>query len=232
MSRSLRDQCAVCLGITSGPISVRRDFMGYWSGFGPVSVAAQMQRLRFRQININVIRVGSDQFTADDMREIDAAIQFTRDTYARSGAVAVARVQLFDIPTVRALGREIIDNADEASTLTQEWTVPNFAVDVFFVRLYVSDTAGRSPVGGPCLKDAAGMTGVVVEMNAGGGLSDFALAHELGHYLGLSHVGRLDDPADSPNRDLLMFPSAPNGGNLRAADVATMSDHCFAFAGC
>ena len=76
---------------------------------------------------------------------------------------------------------DVIDNDGEAEALTDEWTVPNNAVDVFAVKLYVGSTAGLSPVPGPCDKDAKGMDGTVVELI--GGTTGLVLAHEVGHYL-------------------------------------------------
>src|SRR5436853_7926932 len=103
-------------------------------------------------ISINVIRVGSERFTAADETEISAAVNVLRSTYATVG-LTLRRVENWIIPLARARGREIIDNDGEASTLTDEWTVPNHNVDVFFVKLYVGATAGLSPVNGPCDKD-------------------------------------------------------------------------------
>lgn len=167
-------------------------------------------------ISLNIIRVGSEQFTAADETTISNAINFLRNTYATIG-LSLRRVEHYFIPNARANGRDVIDNDGEAETLTDEWTVPNNAIDVFFVKLYVSSTAGLSPVGGPCDKNAKGMDGTVVELI--GSLTGLVLAHEVGHYLGLSHV-----TGDSTN---LMFPTGPNGGTLTAAQGNIMRSHCF-----
>jgi Metallo-peptidase family M12B Reprolysin-like len=210
--------------------------MGYTSGFGPVSAASQVLRLRFRQIHVNVIRVGSEQFSSADEREIDAAVQFTRDAFARFGTVAIGRVQRFDITTARANGHDIIGTDAEAKALTDEFTVRNGALDAFFVRAYVGTTTGLSAVRGSCDKsDTDQMTGVVVEMGAGGGVSDWSLAHEIGHYLGLRHAGATTDPASSPNRLRLMFPIVParpyppNSPVLIDTEVRAMNGHCLGF---
>jgi hypothetical protein len=167
-------------------------------------------------ISINVIRVGSERFTAADETEIAAAVNILRNTYATVG-LSLRRVEHWIIPLASARGREDIDNDGEASTLTDEWTVRNNNVDVFFVKLYVGATAGLSPAPGPCDKNAKGMDGAVVELITG--LTGAILAHEVGHYLGLGHVAN-----DSTN---LMFPSVPNGGLLTSAQGATMRSHCF-----
>lgn len=167
-------------------------------------------------ISINIIRVGSDRFTSSDELEISQAISFIRNTYATIG-LSLRRVEHYVISTAAARGRDVIDNNGEAEALTDEWTVRNNAVDVFFVKTYVGSVAGLSPVNGPCDKDAKGMDGAVVEILTG--LTGHILAHEVGHYLGLGHRSN-----DSNN---LMFDSVPNGGRLDSSQGATMRSHCF-----
>ncbi|HEX2294059.1 MAG TPA: hypothetical protein VHN37_01985 [Actinomycetota bacterium] len=213
---------ASCVGVGNRPLSIRHDFFGYSTSAVTISVLPQVQRLQGRHVHMNVIRVGSDQFTNADEREIDQAVQFTRNTFAPAG-LGVGRIQHFVISTAEANGRDVIDNDGEAEALTDEWTVPNDAMDIFFVRAYMGGTAGLSRVDGPCDKNAKGMDGSVVEMNAGGGLSDFALAHEAAHYLGLSH--RNDGTA-------LMNPTIPNGAGINAGEASNMRDHCFSKSPC
>jgi hypothetical protein len=167
-------------------------------------------------LSINIIRVGSENFTSADATTINNAITTIKNTYATVG-LSISRVERYTISLADAKGRDVIDNDGEAEALTDEWTVPNNAVDVFFVKLYVGAVAGLSPVSGPCDKDAKGMDGSVVELV--GSTTGQVLAHEVGHYLGLSHV-----TGDSSN---LMFPSVPNGGLLTAAQGTTMKSHCF-----
>jgi hypothetical protein len=168
------------------------------------------------RISINVIRVGSELFTSGDELEISNAVSFMRSTYATVG-VTLQRVEHWIIPLAQARGRDILDTTGEAETLTDEWTVNNHNVDVFFVKTFVGSVAGLSPVNGPCDKNAKGMDGAVVEILPG--ITGHILAHEVGHYLGLSHRS-----GDSTN---IMFDFVPNGGRLDSGQGATIRSHCF-----
>ena len=168
-------------------------------------------------ISLNIIRVGSENFTPADETIISYAITYTRAIYGSVG-ISIVRVEDYFISSAQAGGYTIIDNDSEAELLTSEWTVPNNAIDVFVVKLYVGGTAGRSPEGGPCNKDLAypTMTGVVIELVDV--LTNQVLAHEVGHYLGLGHE---DDTTN------LMYKDVPNGGLLTFLQGIKMSTHCF-----
>ena len=217
---SLRDTAA-CIGI-SGDFSVVSDFFGYLAPPQELSVLTQINRLQGRHVHMNLIRVGVESFEPDDETEIDAAVQFTRDTYAQVD-LGVGRVLRFFITTADANGRDNIGSPGEAEDLTNEWTVPNDALDIFFVLTYAGMPLGSSAVDGPCDKDATGMDGSVVAIEGGTSTTGLTLAHEVGHYLGLDHVG------DEAN---LMFPTDPNGGNLNSGQGSDMRDHCFANDAC
>jgi hypothetical protein len=220
MATSLR-QAATCIGLRL-PLSTTRDFFGITAQPVALSLGTQLRRLSNRHVHFNIIRVGSDQFTAADETEIDAAVQFTRDTYAAAN-IGVGRIEHYGIPTAEADGRDVINSDSEAETLTDEWTLPNHALDIFFVRMYVSNTIGLSRVGGSCDKDAKGMDGSVVEMNTGGGVSTWGLAHEACHYLGNGHRN---------NTNALMNPSVPLQNQINSTEAGRMSDHCFTRPGC
>lgn len=212
---------AKCIGL-NGSFSIVRDFYGYLVAPRPLSLTNQVRLLKVKHIHLNLIRVGSESLTSADEQRIDAAVQFARDTYA-TVAIGIGRVQRWDITTANANGRDNIDSDDEAGALTEEWSVPNSAHDVFFVRTYAGNTRGRSDVKGSCDKDAKSMTGSVVSIQDPSVNTGFYLAHEIGHYLGLD----MDfDDNHNPDPNNLMFFSAPNGGKLTGGQGGVMKLHC------
>ena len=218
MAASLRDMAA-CIGIT-GTFSVVEHFFGYLSVPQDLSILNQVRRLQNRYVNMNLVRVGVEFFSAADELEIDRAVQNTRDTYAMVN-LGVGRVRRYFITDADANNHENIGSDGEAEDLTNEWTVDNRALDIFFVLTYSGDAIGLSRVDGPCDKDAKGMDGSVVAIETA--LTGAVLAHEAGHYLGLDH-------SDDDNN--LMFRSVPNGGNLTNNQGADMRDHCFVRSPC
>lgn len=215
---------ARCINLdNSNNFRVVRDFYGYMRGApNRLSLLTQIRRLQDRHIHMNFIRVGSDQFTTNDLEEMDSALDFTRDNYAQAN-IGIGRVKHYSISTADANGRENINSDSEAEELTNEWTVDNDAFDVFFVLTYTGSTIGLSRVDGPCDKDAKGMDGSVVAIEGSVNTTGFVLAHEVGHYIGLSH---------SSSNTNLMFGTVPNGGGITSSQRSNMRDHCFVKSGC
>jgi hypothetical protein len=215
---------AACIGLPAN-FRVIRDFYGYTTGVPQkISLAKQVSLLKGKygkHIHLNLIRVGVESFTADDEAEIDAAVQKTRDVYARVN-LGIGRVRRYAIPLAEANGHENIDSASEASDLTDEFTVQNDALDVFFVLTYAGIDVGLSPICGSCDKDSKGTTGAVVAIEKFPFQTAVTLAHEVGHYLGLCHV---DDDKN------IMYNFAFEDG-ITEDQGSTMRDHCFVKSGC
>ena len=237
---------AQCLGF-SGELSVVHDFLGYQTQFSGrnISLLRQVQLLQNRFINLNIIRVGFDNFSAADHEAIDNAVQITRNIYGTVN-LGIGRLDYFDISVAASNGRDVINNDAEASSLTGEWTVPNASLDVFFVLnpwasgMAGFNTLGFSAVSGPCNKDAIFvMTGSVISIRT---TPPVVLAHELGHYLGLSHVCEFASGATScspsgncqpAHTSSLMYPCAiPGTINLSNSEGQRMNVHCFVNGGC
>jgi Matrixin. len=217
---SLR-KTAQCIGL-SGQISIIRDFFGYITGAPKtLSVLTQVRLLQGKHIHLNLIRTAS--FDVSQLEEIDFGIQLMRDIYATVN-VGVGRIQRFFIPP----GHEVIDGDSGAEDLWNEFSVPNSSIDVFLARLISGDSSGKSKVEGSCDKDSKDDSGCVigVEDNTDGlGMTlGQAIAHEVGHYLGLEHEDELVDN--------LMFPSILNGGKLYGGQGGVMVLHCSINGGC
>jgi hypothetical protein len=137
-------------------------------------------------LDANIILVGVENFTAVNQTKVGNSLQRARDIYAKVG-LQIRTVTWWSISAAEAGANETIDSEAEASDLTSDWTVPNHALDLFVVRA-MNGADGWSAVNGSCDKDSKGMTGSVVSLNGSTANSGNTFAHEMGHYLGLSHI--------------------------------------------
>jgi hypothetical protein len=247
MAASIRD-LAGCVGI-SGPFSVLGDFFGFARRRLPpdptgvrveVSLKEQITRLRGVHSNLNVIAVGSDQFTDGDYIEIDYSIFKLRNVYRPVG-VGIGRVQHWVVSTADANGLDTPTTEGDLEDLTQDWTVPNDGIDLFVphnmsIPSNGGQLLGRSAIDGPCDKDAKGMNGATCGL-WGSEQTARTFAHELGHYFGLSHNHGDTCPTGTTERNNLMAQSrcaisTRNSVLLTSSQGDNMDDHCSIRAGC
>lgn len=197
MAASLRD-VAACIGVT-GSFSVVKDFYGYASGVyghksinvdfatttmsdrsiaandpGRLSLWRQIELLKTRYMNLDVIRVGGDDFTTLEKQEIDIAVQIARELYERDD-IGIGRVLKSQITVADAGSYMSIDSACEAIDLIDDWDAPGNGIDCFFVRSITFGAGGAYDTKGD---------GLIVALR-GDWASGIGLAHELGHFLGV-----------------------------------------------
>lgn len=239
---------ANCIGI-SGALSVLRDFYGFARGRLPadptgvtvsVSLRRQARRLKGRHCAINVIAVGSDQFTDADYEELDYALLRLRDIYDPVN-LGVGRVLHWVVSTADANGLDTPTSRGDLEDLTQDWTVDNDGIDVFIPHnMSVASNGGmvlgRSAIDGPCDKDAKGMNGVTCGL-WGAEQTARTFAHELGHYLGLEHNHGDNCPTSTAALNNLMAQSrcassTRNSVLLTSGQGSNMRDHCAVRVGC
>jgi len=238
-----------CIGVdTSGSVSVLFHMFGFIRSRVPsdpcttdpaqVSLLSHINSLQGKHIHLNVIRVGIDNFTADEVDKIDYAIYKARNIY-RTVSLGLGRVEHYDVTSADAGGRDDLGSEDEAEDLTHDWTVPNNGIDVFVVdNISDSDFVGISPVGGPCDKNDKDMNGVIGgEVNRSREAVARTFAHEIGHYLGLSHNHGDDCPSSASGRANLMAQtrcadSICDSVVLTSSQGSTMRGHCFVRDGC
>lgn len=246
-----------CIGVeTSGTVSLLFRLFGFFQQRVPTdpcspTTTAQvslldhlnsLEGLGSSHVHLNIIRVGVDNFTDDEINRIDYAIYRTRNIY-RTVNLGIGRVEHYDVVAADADGYDDIGSEAEAEELTQAWTVPNNGLDVFMVANISADFVGISALDGPCDKDD------VTQMNGSIGgevnrpAADVArtFAHEIGHYLGLPHNHGDVCPSTLSECNNLMAQTrcAVSCGSgvcqavvLTAAQGETVRNHCFVQDGC
>jgi hypothetical protein len=242
-----------CIGTGGGTRSVLGDLFGFFLRRVPtdpdtsvtarVSLTAHLQGLSGRHLHINVIGVGLDSLSAADqqtaLEKIDYGIYRTRNIY-QTVNLGIGRVQHWEITTAASGGRDDLGSEDEADDLTDEWTVQNNGIDVFVVRtISDADFVGTSPVPGDCDKDDKDDGLIGGEVNRDHEPFSRTFAHEIGHFLNLSHNHGADPacPTTTPGQNNLMAQtrcalSTRDSVLLTSGQGSTVRGRCQVRAGC
>lgn len=235
---------ANCIGL-KGDVSVVRDFLGFSRGELPsdptgvavvISLKRQVQRLKGRHFHLNVVAVGSQQFTDNDYIEIDYSIYKLRNIYDQV-SLGVGRVQHWVVTTAQANGLDTPTSGDDLEQLTEDWTVPNDALDMYVphnmsVPSNGGSVLGQSPEGGSCDKNAKGMTGSTCGL-WGSEQTARSFAHEIGHYLGLGHKNdQTDNLMAQTSAVIAAGKSIRTSVQLGSDQGDTVRNHCFVHDGC
>jgi len=170
-------------------------------------------------VDINVILVGSDAFSAAENQQVNDSLDIVRTIYGSVG-LGIGTVKRYAIPVSAAGSLVTVTSNSDARAITNRWAVDNTGVDLFVVRSMTGGADGWSPTGGTCDKQTKKeMTGSVVSLNGNTASSGNTFAHELGHYLGLSHI---------PDAGNFMGNNGQSNANtaITADQGTTMKSHC------
>ena len=153
------------------------------------SVSGEITVRTMFRFGLNITRVGAEGFSSSDYTKLYQAVDVTRTIYERRDVTF--DVDRRNLSNAQAGGFTVITSESEARDLFEQWSGPdNNFIDVFVVHS-ISGTgfdglAGDIP--GPT-SHAGRSSGVVVDKS---GLNvpylGMLIGHEVGHYLGLSHV--------------------------------------------
>lgn len=228
---SIRERAVSCLGIT-GPFSVRSGLFGYiW---GPMknrrlSVRNHLALIKDKAFNLSLILVAhepdfSGEFTRAETLRLQTAVEIMRGIYAQVG-IGIRKLYWQYIPSSDAGGYSVVDRS-EATDLTEDWSGANDGIDVFFVTT-ITDADGWSKTRGPCDKDAlCGRNGAVVELLSTAQSTGVVLAHEVGHYLGLSHGNDISNVMGTDTDGDGIGETNANSTGMTPSQGDTVETHC------
>jgi hypothetical protein len=237
---SLR-QFAQCIGL-GNTFSVLRDFYGFRLGRVPddptgveitLSISQQIKRLQNPHFHLVVTAVGSDNFTNTVFGALDYSIFKIRNVYAQVG-VGVGRVVHRNVLAANAHGLDVVTEEGELEDITDRFAVDGDSINLLIpASMNVPSDGGvilgKSAIDGPCEeKDDKGLNGSVSGPWSSEQMAR-TVAHEVGHYLGLTH--RNDEP------DNLMCQSGEANSIrdsilLDSGQGDDIKDHCLMHGGC
>jgi hypothetical protein len=178
-------------------------------------------------IDVNVIIVGIDKISFAKIRQLDRSLVIMKAILEARGP-QIGTFTRFPVSTARVGALSLIGSRAQAAQLTQMIRVRNDGVDLFVVELISTwpPAAGFSAVNGLCDKDKPnGVRSPVVSLNGDADFSGNTFAHEMGHYLGLSHC---EDRPEQCAGDAANFMKERSNGNFSTttAQADIMKRHC------
>lgn len=174
---------------------------------------------------VNIIKVGD--FTSQEHTDLYNSVDLLRQIYERRD-ITLRGVNRHIINNALAGGSTILDSEDEFRDMLEFWSVPNDFIDVFVVQSFnwggFNGFAGDIP--GPTSKTGR-RDGVAVQKsgftNSSGvkrlntNVLSQLIGHELGHYLGLSHI--------TTSNNLMLSNTGSRGPDLSYAQYRTIMSH-------
>lgn len=227
-----------------GDLSVMHHVMGFWRATPPtdpstnapveVRLGEAFTALSRKHVHLNLIEVGFDApsvdlAVADD--RVDYAVHRIRQIYS-TVSFGLGRVQYFWLGVADARGYDDLGSESEADDLSDDFSVSNDGIDMFLVaNISDPDFVGISPVPGDCSKGGKSDGLIGGEINREAERFSRTAAHELGHFLDLSHNHGDSCPTAVAARNNLMaqtrcVDSTRTGVLLTSGQGTTMRGRC------
>jgi hypothetical protein len=176
---------------------------------------------------VNIIKVGN--FGSAEHTDLYNAVDRMRQIYEQRD-ITLRSVGRYIINNSLAGGYTVLDSEDEYRDMLEDWSVPNDSVDVFVNQAfnwggyngYAGDIPGPASKGGRkdgVAVDKTGYTDGSGTMRLSVETLAQLIGHEVGHYLGLSHLEDTDN--------LMRSNTGDRGPDLNYDQYRTMFRHGF-----
>ncbi|MGW5375328.1 hypothetical protein ACWESM_07810 [Nocardia sp. NPDC003999] len=211
-----------------------------------VSMNAFVRNMRQSHIHVRVIVAGSDLLTANEREIVDYAVFRLRDIYTNAG-IGIGLILRQDLTAANSKGHTVVTSKEGAEKAGAELTndhafittsghtadgdrtaLPVVIPADLRIKTTQPDgtvkfTLGRSPTPGPCSNPGAGkMQSSVIGIS--GENTGRTLAHEIGHFLGVSHPSPADNSLMTQSDDVTVDPFVAVA--INTGDKQKMLGHC------